>query len=334
LLFPAFLALGTGLGLILVSRVLVRLNEALGLLEEQRGHSAMQAPPQPERERLARLLAEVGQQREEVRRAMEEVARVTDSMSMAAETRERMEGLRQQVEDRLRWVQWMEGMVRGWLALTDGPAPTAEQARTIVKGHVFISGNILLCFSLVTILMYFTGLKAQSFLLWLGIAPATPRGKWERRYGLPMPHPPADGDRAFIRTSWLLLIMFLIPAVLAAFLVLLSPRLYDPLADAPPIISAPAVKLAESSHWVMAVFGVVIVLLAVPSWIGTWRHRTRLREMESWLDRGIPVCLACGGLLEGVEWRACPRCGELWSRWYPAEHGRPVLPGPAASGPR
>ncbi len=334
LLLPALLALVTGSGLILVSLVLARLNEAMWLLEKRGGDSATRASAHAEQESLARLLADVGRQREEAMRAMEEAVREVDPMHLPVETRERLEGLRQQVEDRLRWVQWLEGMARGWLALTEAPAPTAERARTIVESRVFISGSILLCFSLVTMLMDFTRLKAQSFLLWLGIGPATLRGKWERRYGLPMPLPPADVDRAFIRANWLLHIMFLIPAVLAAFVVLLSPRLYDPLADPPPSVSAPALKLAESWHWVMVVFGVVLVLAAVPYWIGVWRHRTRLREMESWLDRGIPVCLACGGLLEGVEWRACPRCGELWSRWYPAEHGRPVLPGPATSGPR
>jgi hypothetical protein len=130
--------------------------------------------------------------------------------------------------------------------------------------------------------------------------------------------------------------MILTPGILAALVVLLSPGLYDPLADPPPSVSPLAIRLTEP-HMILAVvviMGIVIALLVLPHVGQVRRYRARIRDMEALLDDGIPVCLDCGGRLDGVQGPACPRCSALWSRWYPSEHGRPVLPRPATSGPR
>ncbi len=127
--------------------------------------------------------------------------------------------------------------------------------------------------------------------------------------------------------------MTLAPGVLAAFVVLFSPGLYDPLADPPPIVSVAALKLADGvgrGVWISIALLVSMVLLTFPNSERVRRYRARVRDMEALLDDGIPVCLDCGCRLDGVKGPACPRCGQPWSRWYPAKHGRPVLPGPAA----
>ena len=150
--------------------------------------------------------------------------------------------------------------------------------------------------------------------------------RWEERYRLA---PPSAHQRMLKKFSLLafgyvygcVVLGAVVPTVVALLLV---PDLYDPLSGASPAASSRAVNLIENGTFMAAVsLGAMFVLCIAGLF---WTDRKRVRRLESWLDQGVPVCLACGYPLRGLDSPACPECGAAWSQWYPSKDGRPVLP--------
>jgi hypothetical protein len=199
-----------------------------------------------------------------------------------------------------------------------GYPSTADSLRSILQNRV--SGGALILLITSPIALLGTWCQAR----WPHLDKVSSR--WRKRYGLP---PPPEQRRWLARmiplacglSYGVALVRAFVPPAMAFHLV---PGLYESGSVASSIAPGRAIELIQrcESVAVCLIFAVFLLLLATAA----WSHSSRLRELESWLHRGVPVCLACGYPLRGLDSPACPECGAAWSQWYPSKDGRPVLP--------
>jgi hypothetical protein len=197
---------------------------------------------------------------------------------------------------------------------------TADRVRVLLRDDVNAAGAALLGLSATGLIL--TWCQAR----WPRALEDRVSRAWRRRHRLA---PPA-ADRRWSRKYALLTCGFLyawalgfaiVPTVLAFHLV---PNLYNRVPAASATGAARAPQLIDHSTRVLSL---VVSTTYVVFMAGVYGARTwSLRKTESWLDRGVPVCLACGYPLRGLDSPACPECGAPWSQWYPSKDGRPVLP--------
>jgi len=211
--------------------------------------------------------------------------------------------------------RWLQSLNKGMLAARDGVESTADPLRTLLQQHVNGAGATVLAMSLLAALVTWWQVR------W--VPPDDVSRRWRRQYRLAPP--PAHGR--VIERSCVLMWGYgyawaVVGAMLAAGVAFhFVPDLYANVSATS--TTAPFLLIMRWTPraivLLMAVFGLPVAWLL-------WADRSRLHRMESWLDQGVPVCLACGYPLRGLDSPACPECGADWSQWYPSKDGRPVLP--------
>jgi hypothetical protein len=195
---------------------------------------------------------------------------------------------------------------------------TADQVRAVVHAKVRFAAVSALWISPLALLL------SWSLGRWPRLDGVCHR--WEERYRLaPPPGHWTSVQKVNLLVSGWMYGVFTAGAVVATAVAFhLVPGLYDSVRPTFGVAPGRALELIHRGESV-AFYSVTAPFLVTLGAIG-WRHRKRLRRMESWLDQGVAVCLACGYPLRGLNSPACPECGAAWSQWYPSKDGKPVLP--------